>query len=1266
MAELPNRTRYPMISNLRLAILSVSILLTASMLAQTGAGSLKGKVTDANTGEPLAFANVVVLAGETQVGGVATDFDGGFSIKPIPPGTYTVKVIYVGYNTAQVNNVLIKGNKISFQDFAMSSGVNLNEVIVIEYVTPLIDKDGGASGGTVSRADINKMAARSATSVASTVGGVSSAGQTGNNEGNISLRGARSDNTYIYIDGIKVRGGVNAANLPKSAIEEVSVITGGIPANYGDATGGIISITTRGASSEFFGGFDLLSSGFRVGDDIVGLDGFGRTQFEGFLSGPILFKKDENGEKSDPLLGFFLSANIRKYEDTRPSAIGHWYLKPNAQASLEANPVSFEQNEDGSYFQVQNGDFLTLDKFENVTAAKNADEFATSIQAKLDFNLNKSSVFSIGGSADLRDVNNFRNYPYTQTNSIANIRGLSRINSVFNFGNNATTDRLNWRAYTRYTQRFTSGEDSKIKNAFYSISLDYSKQIITTQDRNHKDDFFNYGHVGYFTQERGLTFGRSLNTDTGENETVQNGIAEFYTAYTPGTANPILAGVTDQYMSLALVPGDSIDINNVTLSGIANGSILGRPYGFFTNVGTPANFYRDFNASQFRLTASGTADIGDHALTLGIEYEQRVDRGFDMAPVGLWERARQLTNSHIDPISDQVLYEGYYAPVGDFVRIFRPQIGDISAFSSNLRKALGLDPSSVFTGATVEEYEQWIATNFVDVESLDPNFFDLEMFSAGDLLANGANLVEYYGYDHAGEILDSQPGVEDYFTQLDEDGYRTYAVDAFRPVYISGYIMDKFSFDDIIFNVGVRVDRFDANQKVLKDEYIVGNFYTVGNNPNYFDHPANIGDDYVIYVNDPLNPDPLPGVAVKGYRDGDFFFTADGTQVSDPSEIQLGVNAFPYLNQNTEDIGASAFKDYEPQINVMPRVAFSFPISDEAVFFAHYDVLTQRPERGVRLELMNYEFIQSQSAIINNPSLKPTKTIDYELGFQQVLSRSSSLKISAFYRDMRDMIQVRQLVGAYPEDYTTYRNIDFGTVKGITLAYDLRRTGNTRINANYTLQFASGTGSNSTSGLNLANAGQPSLQNISPLDFDQRHAINLTLDYRYGDGKDYNGPVWFDKQFFANMGLNMIANLGSGTPYSNTQRAVSVLDNRASGKLAGTLNGARLPSLFTLNAQLDKNITLKFGKDDEDKQKTANMNIYLLVNNLLNTKNVVLVYPFSGSAEDDGYLVTPEGQLAIDIAASEEAYADLYSLRLASPYNYAQGRTISLGVKVDF
>jgi hypothetical protein len=167
----------------------------------------------------------------------------------------------------------------------------LKEVEVVSYKVPLSDKDGGASGGTVTREDLARMNGRSAASIASTVGGVQS-----DANGNItSVRGSRDDATYYYIDGIKVRG---STNLPKSAIEEVSVMTGGVPANFGDATGGIISITTRGASRQYFGGFEAVTSGFAIGEDVYGLDNNGYNLFEGVF--PVLSFFINKGPEKTP------------------------------------------------------------------------------------------------------------------------------------------------------------------------------------------------------------------------------------------------------------------------------------------------------------------------------------------------------------------------------------------------------------------------------------------------------------------------------------------------------------------------------------------------------------------------------------------------------------------------------------------------------------------------------------------------------------------------------------------------------------------------------------------------------------------------------------------------------------------------------------------------------------------------------------------------------------------------------------------------------
>jgi len=226
-----------------LSALGLTLFVSIVSLAQSS-GTLKGKLVDKETKEPIPFANIIAESGGRQMGGSTTDFDGNYTIKPIPPGTYDVKATYVGYKPIMVQGVVVKDGIITFLDIDMeSTAVTLTTFEVVDYKIPLIEKDGGSSGGTVTSEEIEKMAGRNATSVAVTVGGVfSSDGEMG------SIRGGRTDGTVMYIDGVRVRG---SSSLPKSALEQVTVITGGLPANYGDATGGVVNVTTKGASRTF-------------------------------------------------------------------------------------------------------------------------------------------------------------------------------------------------------------------------------------------------------------------------------------------------------------------------------------------------------------------------------------------------------------------------------------------------------------------------------------------------------------------------------------------------------------------------------------------------------------------------------------------------------------------------------------------------------------------------------------------------------------------------------------------------------------------------------------------------------------------------------------------------------------------------------------------------------------------------------------------------------------------------------------------------------
>ena len=1222
-----------------------------SSFSQIGAGSIKGKVLD-EFSEGMPFVNVAIYQFGNLKGGATTDMDGQFKISNLDAGSYDLEIKFVGYQSYRVEGLVVKGGKLLPLDpIKLKEATELlTEYEVVTYKVPLIDKDGGASGGTVTREDLARMPGRSAASIATTVGGVQS-----DANGNItSVRGSRGDASYYYIDGIKVRG---STSLPKSAIEEVNVMTGGVPANYGDATGGIISITTRGASRFYFGCIEAVTSGFKLGENTYGLDNYGYNLFEGVISGPLLMKKDSTGKKTDPILGFFVSGNFSNVVDPRPLAIDQYRLRPDVRDSLINPELLGPLRPTGLGFGAfYNTDFLNSSHFEKVNFRQNVARTNASLAGKIDVNAGPNMNITFGASG-----------AYAQRN------GADWTSSLFNYDNYGKFTDLDWRAYGKFTQRFQQvleegQEPSKggVKNAFYTIMVDYSKSYSFSQDATHDDNYFNYGYLGKFEIDKENSYEFTDYDGNGVFDRVQSGVNDLQVTFTPSETNSDMAAITNQYFTLYdNVQGNYENFTQLLDGGaLLNGMLPGNVYGLWRNIGYAYNGSTKNNQTQFRVTGIGSADVGDHALSIGFEYEQRTDRYFGVSPVGLWQLMRQLANSHtdygraLDENQASLSYFGSFLQV-DFATL-NGAPGEFSGddaqayFDYNLRNSLGLDPDG---------------TDFVNVDELDPTSFSLNMFSADELLNQGSSYVTYYGYDHTGKKISGRPSFDDFFNAKDEFGNFTRPIGAFEPIYIAGYIMDKFSFDDLIFNVGVRIDRYDANQSVLKDQFLLYPARTVSEvsdiNSQAVIHPTNVSSNAIVYVNDIENP-----TSISGYRDGNQWYTADGIAVNDIEEIVPSgfVVPQPYLAEGTspnDNVSSNAFVDYTPQINIMPRVAFSFPISDEALFFAHYDVLTKRPTSGNRLNPVSYYFLETGNVgWVNNPDLQPEKTIDYELGFQQVLNKRSSLKISGFYREMRNQVALVNKIGAYPQTYTTWGNIDFGTVKGLTVAYDLRRSGNITMRASYTLQFADGTGSNPTAAANLIASDAPNLRTIYPYSYDQRHQIITTLDYRYGEGKDYNGPMVGGKQILKNMGANLVGNFASGTPYSRQERITgAALITSPNPVLEGEPFGSRKPWQFRADLQIDKNIILKFG---DEKKKSANMNIYLLVLNLFDTRNILNVYRATGNVNDDGYLNAAAFQNSISTQNDENAFRYYYAMKADNPYNYGIPRQIRLGCKIDF
>lgn len=1227
------------------------LLVSVSFLAAQSA-SLSGNVSEEDTKEPVLFGSVALYQNGVLKSGTETDFDGNYNFSNLDPGTYDIEFGYLGYQTKRIEGVKVFAGKSIKLDAELSvEGVTLAQVVIVAYKVPLVEQDNTTQGGTLTSDQIKNLPTRNINALAATTAGLSSA-----DEGDdVSIRGSRDDATNYYVDGMRVSGNL----IPESEIDQLQVITGGVEARYGDVTGGIISITTKGPSSKFSGGVEVETSQMLdpYNNNLVGIN----------LSGPLLRNKE-----GQSILGFRLSGRYTYNEDDDPSAVPVYRVKDDVLAELEANPII---TKGGNTFTA--ADFLTNEDVDALEVRPFEDLTRYDLTAKIDARFSEAIDVTLTGS--LSQEEDF----FTPSENSENFESWRTFNSHNNPIDLQDVYRVNFRFRHRLGGANTGeGDDRKvstIQNASYVLQGSYQKRIRNINDPVHDTNYFNHGYVGKFDVDNIPVFAASADT-AGNIILTHVDYRQVLRGYdTSNSPNPVLANYNNTFnlstneMLNPLQPNYAIqnvfgENPNVTIDNLyaINGrvsDIYDNSWGFHRNVGGVYNrsVSRDNDIISFNANASfdlvpGGSESGRHNIQLGIAYEDRTNRDYDVRdPRKLWLAARQNANAHIQGIDAENA-----DVLGLYSELYPDQPSIIAPWNDAeiLSLTLSNDPDARFYKAVRESLGVGLG-EYVNTDGLTPDQLSFDMFSAQEL--NDQFILDYYGYDYLGNEYDGT--FDDFFTARDPDGIRAFPVAPSRPLYTSVFIQDKFTFRDIIFRLGVRMDRYDANTKVLQDPY---SLYAIQgandfHSQNGGERPGNIGDDFSVYttVDD--------GAEVQAYRDVDDWYHADGTPANSSTEIE-GIRTglvFPkYQSPNahtanyikSEDFNTDAsFKDYEVQVSIMPRLAFSFPISDKANFFAHYDILVQRPPSNTIATALDYFYFTERigTETFNNPDLRPERTVDYEVGFQQALSTSSAIKISAYYKEMRDMIQLRTffpvpIVGSY----TTFDNQDFGTVKGFSFGYDLRRTRNITINANYTLQFADGTGSDSESARGLTNRGN--IRTLFPLSFDERHRFNLIADYRF---PKESGPRIAGAYILANSGFNFQAVAVSGRPYT---AKVTPTELGGDGTF-GAIHGSRKPFTSTLNMRFDKNFDLgnKLG-----------LNIYIRISNLLDTRNIIDVYEVTGDPEDDGFLRSSFGQDQIRTIGSSardvEAYLASYQWRLLNSDYFSLPRRIFVGASLDF
>jgi len=291
---------------LRLSLLllpiAIILLFLASELAYAGTtGKIAGKVTDADTKEPLIGANVIVEG--TQLG-ASTDLDGNYVILNVPPGVYTVVVSMVGYQRVRMTDVRVDVDFTTRLDIKMKQGsIDLPPVVVQGERNPLIRQDLTNPQVAITSEKIQELPVNTLVEVIKLQAGV-----VVGNEGEIHIRGGRSNEIAYTVNGVPINNPFNnlqSVGIATNAVEEVSVSSGTFSAEYGNALSGVINYVTREATEKYTGSIrayagDLVSTHKDVFFNIEKVDPLNVARIEGTLGGPIPF--------TDNKLLFFLSS----------------------------------------------------------------------------------------------------------------------------------------------------------------------------------------------------------------------------------------------------------------------------------------------------------------------------------------------------------------------------------------------------------------------------------------------------------------------------------------------------------------------------------------------------------------------------------------------------------------------------------------------------------------------------------------------------------------------------------------------------------------------------------------------------------------------------------------------------------------------------------------------------------------------------------------------------------------------------------------------
>lgn len=311
------------------------------------------------------------------------------------------------------------------------------------------------------------------------------------------------------------------------------------------------------------------------------------------------------------------------------------------------------------------------------------------------------------------------------------------------------------------------------------------------------------------------------------------------------------------------------------------------------------------------------------------------------------------------------------------------------------------------------------------------------------------------------------------------------------------------------------------------------------------------------------------------------YFEPDGKTLNDPNNIAV-------LDTLQPPFADSYFTTANPKYQLSPRVGISYPMSEQGAIHISYGHFFQIPPFEYLYRNPNFripltgDFPEFIGNTIGNADLEPQRTTIYEIGLQQELTSNIGITVTAYAKDIRNLLGQEIHIKNNLKKFGKYVNRDYGAVKGFTFSFEKRLSAGYGVNMDYTYQIAKGNASDPNDAFNKtqgeAGAEVEVNKQLVPLDWDRTHSLNFTV------------TVGTPNNFIT----SCIGKLGSGLPYTP-----SLEDQRT-----GLENSDNKPTFFNVDLYLTKYFQIY----------EKSFSLFLKIYNLFDAANETEVFNDTGRA----------------------------------------------------